>query len=354
MEVATEPERICIAGTGAIGGVLAARLAAAGHRVSVLARGATLQAIQAHGIRLTDMHGKLTANVAASDRAEFGQQDIVFVAVKAHDLPAMLAQIAPLIGPQTIVVPATNGIPWWYFHREGGRFDGSTVRAVDPDGRLPELLPLPHVLGCVVFITAEQNAPGEIVSSSPHKLILGEPSNELSARLTRVCAVLEGAGIEARASGRIRDHVWTKLAANLTSNPLSVVTEAGLGDLFGRRELHDVVIGIIDEAKRVASAYGARIEIEPKRFLEMGAALGSFRTSMLQDFERGRPLEIAAIGDAALELAGRHDIPMPITRTVLSLARFRSGLRNNSPKQASSSSVTLNGTTDNEQSRHAG
>lgn len=317
------PLRICIAGAGAIGGTLAVRLSAAGHQVSVLARGQTLQAIRERGLTLHDLHGTTHARPQASQRAEFGVQDVIFVCAKSQDMGALLPQIAPMVGEQTVVIPTNNGVPWWYFHREGGRFDGQTVRAVDPDGALCRAVPLESLIGSVLFITAEVSAPGEIRSVNPHLMVLGEPSGAMSERLLRVRAAVEAAGIEARATDRIRDKLWTKIIANISTNPLSVITQGTLEQLYGLPELREVVSQIMRETLLVAASHGARVDIDPLTFVQLGEAMGAFRTSMLQDWERGRPLELAAIGDAVLEMAERYQLPMPVTRAMVSLARFR-------------------------------
>ena len=321
---APSPPRICIAGAGAIGGVLAARLAAAGHAVNVLARGATLDALRRDGLRLDDQHGSAQVRVNASDQPDFGPQDVVFVCTKSQDVAAMLTQVAPLLHAGSVVVPAVNGVPWWYFHREGGRFDGQAIDAVDPGGALGAIVPLDQVLGCIVFITAEVLAPGCVRSATPHLVMLGEPSGAMSERLAQVASLLAGAGIEARQIERIRDKLWVKLIANLSSNPLSVLTHATLEQLFGDPELSVVVRQVIREALLVAASHGARVDLDPEAFMREGRAMGRVRTSMLQDHLRGRPLELAAIGDAVLELADRYQLPMPITRTIVSLVRFRS------------------------------
>jgi 2-dehydropantoate 2-reductase len=315
--------RICIAGAGAIGGTLAVRLAAAGHQVSVLARGKTLQTISERGLTLHDQHGVTHARPAASERPDFGVQDVIFVCAKSQDMAALLPQLKPLIGEQTVVVPTNNGVPWWYFHREGGRFDGAQVCAVDPQRVLEQAVPLTQLIGSVLFITAEVSEPGVIRSVNPHLIVLGEPSGEMSERLQRIRAAIEGAGIEARATDRIRDKLWTKIIANLSTNPLSVITQGTLEQLYGKPELREVVMQIMRETLLVASSYGARVDIDPLTFMQLGEAMGPFRTSMLQDLDRGRPLELAAIGDAVLEMAERFNVPMPISRAVISLARFR-------------------------------
>lgn len=315
--------RICIAGAGAIGGTIAARLAKAGLDVSVLARGATLEALRRDGITLTDLEGTHQVPVRASDQADFGVQDVIFVCAKAQDLPAMMPKLTPLIGEHTIVVPAVNGVPWWYFHGDAGRFAGEQVHAVDPDGILAATLPGKHVIGCVVFITAESPQPGHVIARNPHLIMFGEPDHSVSDRLRTLCATIERGGIEARPLDRIRDKLWTKIIANISTNPLSVISGATLEELYTRPELKETVVAIMREVLVVAASYGARVEIDPLTFVELGAAMGPVRTSMLQDYERRRPLELAAIGDAVLELAQRFDIPMPVTRKVIDLARFR-------------------------------
>ncbi|SEI78860.1 ketopantoate reductase [Azotobacter beijerinckii] len=315
--------RIGIAGAGAIGCTLAARLAGSGRAVNLLARGASLEALRRDGVRLTDRQGEHCAAVNASDRgAALGEQDLLFLCTKAHDLPALLPAIEPMLGADTLVVPVLNGVPWWYFLGEGGRFAGQSVEAVDPGGRLAARLAPPHLIGCVAFVTAESPAPGVAVSANPLRMVCGEPDNRPSERLERLCALLAEAGIEARASERIRDALWTKLIANLTSNPLSVISGATLEEVYSSPDLHELVCDLLHEGLLVAAAYGARVELDPPGFLARGAAMGAVRTSMLQDHERGRPLELAAIGDAVLELAAKLDIALPRSREIVALARF--------------------------------
>jgi len=313
--------RITIAGAGAIGSTLAARLAHAGHTVSVLARGATLQALRRHGARLEDPGGSVQAAVIADDQASFGEQDIIFLCCKSQDLPALAAQAAPLVGPETLIVPATNGVPFWYFHREGGRFQGRTVDAVDPGGSIGRHLPLDQVIGAVTFITAESPEPGRAVARNPHLMMLGEPGNGTSRRLLALGELLTSAGIEGRVIDRLRDKLWTKIIANLTSNPLSVTTQATLDQIYSRADLLPTVRAVMLEAMLAAACHGARMTIDPIEFLALGTAMGPIRTSMLQDFERGRPLELGAIGDAVVEIAALYDLPMTATREMLAHTR---------------------------------
>lgn len=314
--------RVLVAGAGAVGCTLAARLASGGHEVSVLARGRTLRALAGEGVHLQDRDGSWQARVhAAGHGSAFATPDVLLLCAKAHDLTALAREALPAIGERTLVVPCVNGVPFWYFHGEGGRFDGQPVQAVDPQGALLRLLPMDQVLGSVVFITAETQAPGRVRSGTPHLLMLGELRGGMSERLQVLCTSLDRCGIEARPLERLRDKLWTKLIANLTSNPLSVVSGATLEALYTDPGLQPTVRTVMHEAMLVASAYGARLEIDPVEFLRLGAAMGPVRTSMLQDYTAGRPLELAAIGDAVLELAARYRLPMPATRSLLALVR---------------------------------
>ena len=316
-------QKICIAGAGAIGGTLAARLAASGQRVNVLARGKTLAALREQGITLDDLDGRHHAMVNASDKAEeLGPQDLILVCTKAPALATMLRQIQPLLHANTIVIPVVNGMPWWYFEGIEGRFAGQRIQAADPDGELARLLPARHLIGAVVFITACREGPAHVRSGNPHLMVMGELNHQYSERLEQVRQLIERAGIEARATDQIRDTLWTKIIANLTSNPLSVVTGATLEQLYSHPDLSPLVRQMLDEILLTAAAYGARIRFDPQTIMEMGAGMGAVRTSMLQDYDSGQPLELATIGDAVVELAERAGIRMPTTRHVLALARF--------------------------------
>lgn len=336
---------VLVAGAGAIGGTLAARLAAAGARVDLLARGRTLTALRADGLRLDDLDGHWHVPAAATDgpaaplrviasAAEARAPDLLLLASKSQDLAGLVAAAAPAIAAHTLVLPLVNGVPFWYFHGHGGRFDGQPVRAVDPDGALLRALPMDRVLGAVVFVTAESDGPGRLRSQTPHLLMLGEPDTTAhppadgpSARLQRVCGWLQAAGIGCRALPQLRDKLWTKLIANLTSNPLSVLTGATLRRIYSEPALLDTVHAVMHEVMLTAAAYGARLEIDPIEFVRLGAGMGEFRTSMLQDVERGRPLELAAIGDAVVELAERYGLPVPATRRLLLQTRWHAEQR---------------------------
>ncbi|MDO6683273.1 MULTISPECIES: ketopantoate reductase family protein [unclassified Oceanobacter] len=322
--------RICIAGAGAIGCTLAARIAASGQPVNVLARGATLQQLQHHGIRLNDLDGEHTVSVHASESAEaLGPQDLILVCTKAPALGAVFAQIQPMLHPDTVVIPVVNGLPWWYFRGIESRFANDPIKAIDPDGELNRLVPQQHLIGCVVFITATRTAPGIVNAANPHLMIIGEITHQLTDRLERIRQLIEHAGIEARSTDNIRDQIWTKVIANLTSNPLSVISGATLEQLYSDPQLQPLVRRVLDETLLAAASHGARVRFDPQSIMEMGTGMGAIKTSMLQDFEAGAPLELATIGHAVVEVAEKTGIDMPTTRHILALAEFLSQQQRN-------------------------
>lgn len=325
--------RICIAGAGAIGCTLAARLATSGQPVSMLARGRTLEQLLTHGVTLSDLDGEHTAAVTASNSAaELGPQDLILVCTKAPALADVLAQIQPMLHADTVVIPVVNGVPWWYFQgltKDQSRFAGEAVKTIDPDGSLSQLVPAQHLIGAVVFITATRTAPATVSSGNPHLMIMGEINHQMSERLEAIRQLIEKAGIEARATDNIRDQIWTKIVANITSNPLSVITGATLEQLYSDEHLSGLVRRILDETLLAAASHGARVRFDPQTIMDMGTGMGAVKTSMLQDYEAGAPLELANIGHAVVEMAERTGIDMPTTRHVLALAEFLSNQQAN-------------------------
>ena len=323
--IRTAALRIGVAGAGAIGCTLAVLLARAGMAVHVLSRGDTLRRMQDEGVTLHRQGQRLQARVtASSSAAELGVQDVLFLCVKSQDVASMLAAASAMIGPLTTVVPLVNGVPFWFFQGLPSRWQGRAVQCVDPQGALVKQVNMQQVLGAVTFITAERLGPAEAVSDNPLLIVLGEIDHRPdSTRLESTAAALRGAGIETRCVPAVRDTLWTKILANLTSNPLSVISGATLDAIYGDARLLPVVRQMLQEGLAVAAAYGARIAFDPVSFVAEGAALGAVRTSMLQDHLAGRPLELAAIGDAVLELAQLQGMPMPVTERILGLAHFR-------------------------------
>lgn len=316
--------KICIVGAGAIGGLLGARLAQAGHEVSFIARGAHLAAMRAGGLRLRSKRESLTLRVNASDSIDgLGLQDAVFIALKAYSIADVLPRLSPLMGPQTVVIPAVNGIPWWYFYKEGGRFDGERIDCLDSGAAMLRSLDCSRILGCVVHAAAEVIEPGVIEHTAGRRFILGEPDGSLSERAERAAAALEQAGLDAPLSQRIRDDIWSKLIGNLAFNPICALTAARMGDAMNNPAIVELTRTVMSEGMRVGEAYGARFGIGIEERLEMGKRIGSAKVSMLQDLERGRPIESEAIVGAVCELGRRVDVSTPTTDLIHTLIRQR-------------------------------
>ena len=319
---------ICVFGAGAIGGFLAARLEAAGTPVSVVARGPHLAAMQADGLVL-DSGGERTTTRprAVSDPAAIGPQDYVFLTLKAHSLEPALPQLRPLIGPDTAIVAAVNGIPWWYCHGLPEPFGGRRVQSVDPDGALWEALPPSQTLGCIIYPAAEIAAPGVISHTYGDRFSLGEPDGSRSARAETLSRLMIDAGLKAPVRPRLRDELWVKLWGNMAFNPLSALTIATLDVLTGEPGSRGVARAMMLEGQAVGEALGIRFGIDVDKRIAGAAEVGRHKTSMLQDLELGRPLEIEAILGAVVEMAGWVDVPMPISTAVLELTRTRAAMR---------------------------
>jgi 2-dehydropantoate 2-reductase len=260
---------------------------------------------------------------AAEDPAAFGPQDVVVIALKAPAIGAMLPRLAPLLGPDTAVVTAINGLPWWYFQREGGRFDGSRIECLDPDGAMASALDPRHLIGCVVHASAEVTAPGEIHHTSGTIFILGEIDGASTARLERFGAAMRAAGFEPVLSPRIRDDIWTKLIGNLSYNPVAALTGALMSEINANPALIELIRRMMVEGMAVGEAYGARFAITIEERFAMARKLGSAKISMLQDMERGRPLELDAIVGAVTELGRRAGVATPAIDGVEALIRER-------------------------------
>jgi 2-dehydropantoate 2-reductase len=317
--------RICIFGAGAIGGLLAARLVQRGEaEVTVVARGAHLAAMQAHGLRLRSGGEEIvTRPRCAANAAEAGPQDYVVITLKAHSLPGVAEAMQPLLGPETAIVSAVNGIPWWYFHKHGGPLDGRAVESVDPGGKLLRLLPPERAIGCIVYPAAEVVEPGVIEHSYGDRFSLGEPDGSRSERANRLSQALIAAGFKAPVRPRIRDEIWVKLWGNLAFNPVSALTLQTLDVLTGEPELREVCRAMMVEAQAIGEALGIRFGIDVDKRIAGAAEVGAHRTSMLQDLERGRPMEIDALLGVVVEFAELLNLPAPTCRTVLALVRAR-------------------------------
>ncbi|MFZ9948151.1 MAG: 2-dehydropantoate 2-reductase [Gemmobacter sp.] len=316
--------RICIFGAGAIGGYMGAKLAAAGAEVSLVARGPHLRAMQERGLTLIEEGARHTVAVrAAEDPAELGEQDYVVVTLKAHSVPPVVPRMQPLIGAGTTIVSGVNGVPWWYFHKIGGPLEGTRLASVDPgDAQWLGFGP-DRVLGCVVYPAAEVSEPGVIHHIEGNRFSLGEPDGSKSERAERLSAALTAAGLKAPVRPRIRDEIWVKLWGNLSFNPISALTHATLDVLCTDPGTRGVARAMMLEAQTIAEALGVRFPIDVDRRIEGGAAVGAHRTSMLQDLDAGRPMEIDALVGAVQELGRLTGTATPAIDTVLALVRLR-------------------------------
>jgi|TARA_B110000196_G_scaffold158892_1_gene136686 2-dehydropantoate 2-reductase len=317
--------KICIFGAGAIGGYMGAKLAQAGANVSLVARGPHLAAINDKGLTLVEAdHDPVTVKINASENpADLGVQDYVIVTLKAHSVPAVVPKMQPLIGENTTIVSGVNGVPWWYFHKIGTNLEGTRLDSVDPghtqwDGFGPD-----RVLGCVVYPAAEVSQPGTIKHIEGNRISLGEPDGSKSERAVALSLALSAAGLKAPVRPRLRDEIWVKLWGNLSFNPISALTHATLDVLCTDSGTRAVAKGMMLEAQEIAEKLGVKFPIDVERRIDGGAAVGAHRTSMLQDLDAGRPMEIDALIGSVQELGHLTKTPTPTIDTVLALTKLR-------------------------------
>ncbi|MGO4908321.1 2-dehydropantoate 2-reductase [Pseudorhodobacter sp. W20_MBD10_FR17] len=316
--------KICIFGAGAIGGYMAAKLALAGADVSVVARGPHLAAIQNRGLTLIENDVAVTVPVrATASAAELGPQDYVIVTLKAHSVPSVVPAMQPLIGPHTTIVSGVNGVPWWYFHKLGGPLEGTRLTSIDPNNAQWDGFGPDRVLGCVVYPAAEVSEPGTIRHIEGNRFSLGEPDGSKSARALALSAALAAAGLKAPVRPKLRDEIWVKLWGNLSFNPISALTHATLDVLCTDPGTRSVARHMMQEAQTIAEKLGVSFPIDVERRIDGGAAVGAHRTSMLQDLDAGRPMEIDALVGSVQELGRLTATPTPTIDTVLALISLR-------------------------------
>jgi 2-dehydropantoate 2-reductase len=315
-------KRVCVVGAGAIGIFMGTGLARAGSEVSALARGRTAAALRAHGFRFEDDGVLRTAPVRVEeDTAALGPHDLVVLAVKGPSLPDLADAVRPLLGPDTVVLTAMNGVPWWFFHGLGGPHDGAPVRAVDPDGRIAAAIPVRHVIGGVVHATCSVREPGLVRHGFGRGLIVGEPAGGVSARVSALADRLTAAGFETTVSERIQADVWYKLWGNMTMNPMSALTGATCDRLLDDPLLERFTLAIMAEAAAIGARIGCPIHQSGEDRNAVTRKLGAFKTSMLQDVEAGKPLEIDGLLTAVSEIGRRVAVPTPSTDALLGLTR---------------------------------
>jgi 2-dehydropantoate 2-reductase len=319
--------KVCIYGAGAIGVWIGARLARQGAQVSAVARGATLAALKDKGLRL-DLQGEHIAVPvqASASAADLGVQDLVVVAVKAPAMAAVAAGIGPLLGPDTVVLTAMNGVPWWFFDGFGA-LAGTRLQAVDPEGAIARAIPAPHIVGGVVHASCSLESPGHVRHHFGNGLIIGEPSGHATPRAQALLATLQAAGFDATLSAQIQKDVWYKLWGNMTVNPVSALTGATTDKILDDPLVRGFISQVMREAREIGARIGIPIAQEPEDRHAVTRKLGAFKTSMLQDVEAGRPIELDALVTVVQEIGRLTQVPTPCTDALLGLARLHARMR---------------------------
>ena len=316
--------KICIFGAGAIGGYMGVKLAQVGTDVSLVARGPHLEAMKKNGLRLIEGESDVTVPVTASENPEdLGFQDYLIITLKAHSVPSIIEKVRPLVNEKTTIVSGVNGIPWWYFHKIGGEFEGAKLASVDPGNVQWESFGPSKVLGCVVYPAAEVLEPGVIKHIEGNRFSLGEPDGSKSDRALKLSKVLTEAGLKAPVRPKLRDEIWVKLWGNLSFNPISALTHATLDVLCTDIGTREVARKMMLEAQAIAEKLGVKFPIDVERRIDGGAAVGAHRTSMLQDLDQGRPMEVDALVTSVQELGRITNTPTPVIDIVLSLIKLR-------------------------------
>jgi 2-dehydropantoate 2-reductase len=316
--------KVCVFGVGAIGGMIGYGLAKAGCELSGIARGATLDALRERGLRFTEGGGVDSVPIRASaEPSELGEQDLVVLAVKAPGLSEAASRISPLLGPGTIVLPAMNGVPWWFFQGFGGELEGFSLRSVDPAGSIAAAVPASSVIGCVVHCGASCPEPGLVKAIPLRRLILGEPSGTKTKRLDALCGILRAAGFDASPTDSVQREIWYKLWGNMTMNPLSALTGATMDRIVDDPLVARFCLDIMAEAKRIGARIGCPIEQSGEDRMAITRKLGAFKTSMLQDVEAGRRVELDALVAAVKEIGALLGEATPNIDILLGLARMQ-------------------------------
>jgi len=315
--------RIAIVGAGAIGGFIGAKLANAGADVVLFARGPHLRAMQERGLRVVGDEGELEVKPEVTgDLAAIGRADVIVLGVKAHSLTTLAPQLRPLFGPDTVVVSTQNGIPWWYFQNYPGELNGLHLERVDPGGTIAKAIEPERVIGSLAYFSTDIAEPGVIHHTEGNRLSLGEPSGARTDRVKALAELLIGAGLRAPVTTRFRHEIWVKLLGNVAFNPISALTGGTLEELVRHPETSAVIRGIMAETEAVAAKLGIELPISIDQRMAGAEKVGAHKTSMLQDLEAGRPLELEPIVGATVELGERLGVQMPATRAVYACAKL--------------------------------
>jgi 2-dehydropantoate 2-reductase len=315
--------KFLIAGAGAIGAYIGARMAQAGFDVTLFARGPHLRAMQKHGVQVKSVDGDFVARPAiAGSLEDVGPVDVVFLGVKAHGLPQLAPQLKPVLGPETTVVSTQNGIPWWYFEGFGGTWEGMRLERVDPHGVISAAIEAHRVVGSIVYFATEITAPGVIQHIEGNRITLGEPDGTRSDRSRQIAEALIASGLRCPVTARIRHEIWVKVLGNASLNPVSALTRATVAQMLRDSGICMVIRSIMQEVEAVSCKLGMELPVSIDQRIAGAEKVGEHKTSMLQDLEAGRSMELEALVGAVVELGERMGLPMPITRTVYSCTRL--------------------------------
>jgi 2-dehydropantoate 2-reductase len=327
--------KFLIAGAGAIGAYIGARMSQAGFDVTLFARGPHLRAMQESGVQVKSADGDFVARpTIAGSLAEVGTMDVIFLGVKAHGLPQLAPQLKPVLGPDTTVVSTQNGIPWWYFEGFGGEWDGLHLERVDPGGVISSAIEARRVVGSIVYFSTEITAPGVIQHIEGNRISLGEPGGARSDRSRRIAEALIASGLRCPVTTRLRHEIWVKALGNASFNPVSALTRATLAQMVRDPGVCSVIRNVMQEVEAVSRKLGMELPVSIDQRIAGAEKVGEHKTSMLQDLEAGRPMELEALVGAVVELGERVGLPMTCTRTVYNCARLLA--------QSTSSSTKVN------------
>jgi 2-dehydropantoate 2-reductase len=315
--------RFLVAGAGAIGAYIGARMAQAGFDITLYARGPHLRAMQEHGVQVKSSDGDFVARpTIAGTLAEVGPVDVVFLGVKAHGLPQLAPQLQPVLGPDTTVVSTQNGIPWWYFQGFGGEWEGLRLERIDPGGVISSAIEARRVVGSIVYLSTEITAPGVIQHISGNRMTLGEPNGTRSDRLRKIGEALVASGLRCPITTRIRHEIWVKVLGNASLNPVSALTRATIVQMVRDPGVGSVIRNIMQEVEEVSRKLGMELPVSIDQRIAGAEKVGEHKTSMLQDLEAGRPMELEALVGSVVELGDRVGLPMTCTRTVYNCAKL--------------------------------
>jgi 2-dehydropantoate 2-reductase len=320
--------KFAVLGAGAIGAYVGAALARGGSEVTLIARGEHLRAMQARGVRVESPRGDFTIDVpATSDFEAMAEADVIFVGLKAYSLPEAAPRLAEVMRPEALVIGAQNGIPWWYFQRHGGALDDHRLQSVDPQGTVSRAIPAERVIGCVVYCSTELTAPGVVRHIEGTRFVIGTPAGDLTDQCRAISAEFIAGGLKCPIAPNLREHIWLKLLGNAAFNPITTITRTTMGDIARSPSASACARAVMEECAAVAAALGSDLPVSVERRMEGALAVGDHKTSMLLDWEAGKPLELDCMTGAILEIADLVSVPAPTIRTLHALTKAVAELR---------------------------